>query len=254
MMAPQRGVNSGEHRRPACRCRWLADIPSGRSTCNIDRSSSSRTTVNKSPFWRAAKTNRPAACAPRISRHALWLCGLIMGFAGCRQDMYNQPKAKTYSATEFFDNGTSAQPIPPHTVEYRGVRQNEAFYSGLTNGVLVAQLPLQLTPGLLDRGRERYDIYCAVCHGATGEGNGEIVQRGFPAPPTYHSERLRNAPIGHFYDVITNGYGVMYSYASRVEPNDRWAIAAYIRALQLSQHASAADLSPNEQRQLEQRP
>ena len=88
---------------------------------------------------------------------------------------------------------------------------------------------MKLTPQLLARGRERYDIYCAVCHGATGEGNGEIVQRGFPAPPTYHSERLRNAPIGHFYDVITNGYGVMYPYATRVAPNDRWAIAAYIR-------------------------
>ena len=166
--------------------------------------------------------------------------------------MYNQPKAKAYSATEFFADGTSARPIPPHTVEYHGAHENEAFYTGLTNGVLLANLPLQVTPELLERGRERYDIYCAVCHAATGEGNGEIVQRGFPAPPTYHSERLRNAPIGHFYDVITNGYGVMYSYASRVEPNDRWAIAAYIRALQLSQHASAGDLPPNERKQLEQ--
>ena len=181
-----------------------------------------------------------------LSYAVLWL------FAGCRQDMYNQPKAKTYSATEFFANGTSAQPIPPHTVEYHGVRQNEAFYTGLTNGVLVAQLPVRLTPALLERGRERYDIYCAVCHGMSGEGNGEIVQRGFPAPPTYHSERLRNAPIGHFYDVITNGYGVMYPYASRVEPSDRWAIAAYIRALQLSRHAAMTDLAPNEQKRLEQ--
>ena len=137
-------------------------------------------------------------------------------------------------------------------MEYHGAHENEAPYTGLTNGVLLANLPMQVTPELLQRGRERYDIYCAVCHGATGEGNGEIVQRGFPAPPTYHSERLRNAPIGHFYDVITSGYGVMYSYASRVEPNDRWAIAAYIRALQLSQHASAGDLPPNDQKQLEQ--
>jgi mono/diheme cytochrome c family protein len=166
--------------------------------------------------------------------------------------MYNQPKAKTDSATEFFADGTSARPLPPNTVEYRGREKNEAFYTGLTNGVLLAQLPMPVTPELLQRGRERFNIYCAVCHGASGEGHGEIVQRGFPAPPTFHSDRLRNAPVGHFYDVITNGYGVMYSYASRVEPDDRWAIAAYIRALQLSQHAAASYLPPNEQRRLEQ--
>jgi mono/diheme cytochrome c family protein len=181
---------------------------------------------------------------------SLLLLSLVLN--ACRQDMYNQPRTKTYSATEFFADGTSARPLPAHTIEYHGARANEAFYTGLTNNVLVAAMPLPVTPQLLERGRERFDIYCAVCHGATGEGNGEIVQRGFPAPPTYHSDRLRNAPIGHFYDVITNGYGVMYSYASRVEPNDRWAIAAYIRALQLSQHASAADLPPNEQKKLEQ--
>jgi mono/diheme cytochrome c family protein len=180
------------------------------------------------------------------------ICAVLLFFTACRQDMYNQPKAKTYSATEFFADGTSARPLPPHTVEYHGARENEVFYTGLTNGVLLAKLPMPVTPELLQRGRERYDIYCAVCHGATGEGQGEIVQRGFPAPPTYHSERLRNAPIGHFYDVITNGYGVMYPYASRVEPSDRWAIAAYIRALQLSRHAAMSDLSPNEQRRLEQ--
>lgn len=185
----------------------------------------------------------------------LCLCGafLLSLLSGCRRDMYNQPKAKAYSQSEFFPDGTSARPIPPGSVEYHQARANEAYYTGLTNGVLLAQLPapLTLTPELLQRGRERYEIYCAVCHGLTGEGNGEIVQRGFPAPPTYHSERLRNAPIGHFYDVITNGYGVMYSYASRVEPNDRWAIAAYIRALQLSRQATANDLPPNEQKRLE---
>ncbi len=179
---------------------------------------------------------------------ALLLC------AGCRQDMYNQPKAKTYSESDFFANGTNARPIPAHTVQYQDAARNEAFRTGLTNGVVVAQLPVKLTPGLLERGRERYQIYCAVCHGATGAGNGEIVQRGFPPPPTYHSDRLRNAPIGHFYDVITNGYGVMYSYAARVEPNDRWAIAAYIRALQLSQRAPAGELPPEAKQRLEQMP
>ncbi len=183
-------------------------------------------------------------------------CGFILlwGIAGCRQDMYNQPKAKPYSETEFFQNQTSARPIPAHTVQYHAPRGNEAFFTGLTNGVLIAQLPMPLTPDLLQRGRERYDIYCSVCHGATGDGNGEVVQRGFPAPPSYHIERLRKAPIGHFYDVITNGHGVMYSYASRVEPGDRWAIAAYIRALQLSHDVKASELPPNEQRQLERAP
>jgi mono/diheme cytochrome c family protein len=166
--------------------------------------------------------------------------------------MYNQPKAKPYSENEFFRDGTSSRPIPPDTVQRGEEHEDEALSTGLTNGILVAQLPLQLTAELLQRGRERYDIHCAVCHGATGEGNGEVVQRGFPAPPSYHLDRLRTAPIGHFYDVITNGYGVMYSYAARLQPNDRWAIAAYIRALQLSQNAKVSELSPNEKQRLEQ--
>jgi mono/diheme cytochrome c family protein len=186
------------------------------------------------------------------------LCGcllLALGCSACRQDMYNQPKTKPYSQSDFFENGSSARLLPPHTVEYREAARNNPYYTGLTNGALIARLParVKLTPQLLERGRERFDIYCAVCHGLSGEGNGEVVQRGFPAPPSYHIDRLRNAPIGHFYDVITNGYGAMYSYAARVEPQDRWAIAAYIRALQLSQAAKPGDLSPNEQKELEQK-
>src|SRR5205085_11750125 len=104
---------------------------------------------------------------------------------------------------------------------------------------------------LLERGRDRFEIYCAVCHGRTGEGNGMIVQRGFPPPPSFHIDRLRQAPIGHLFDVITQGYGIMYSYAERVEPNDRWAISAYIRALQLSRHATLAQVPANERNRLE---
>ncbi len=110
--------------------------------------------------------------------------------------------------------------------------------------------PPPVTRALLERGRERFDIYCAVCHGLAGYGDGMVVQRGFPAPPSYHIDRLRQAPIQHFYDVITQGYGVMYSYAQRVPPRDRWAIAAYIRALQASQHVSANDLSPQDRQAL----
>jgi mono/diheme cytochrome c family protein len=111
--------------------------------------------------------------------------------------------------------------------------------------------PPPLSEALLARGQERFDIYCAVCHGPAGYGNGEIVQRGFPAPPSYHIDRLRQAPIQHFYDVITNGYGAMFSYAQRVSPNDRWAIAAYIRALQASQNVPVAQLSDTEKAKLQ---
>ena len=112
-------------------------------------------------------------------------------------------------------------------------------------------MPMPVTREMLDRGRERFDIFCAVCHGQTGEGNGMIVQRGFPPPPSYHIDRLRQAPVGHFYDVITHGYGIMYSYANRVSVEDRWAIAAYIRALQLSHNARADQLPPGERAKLE---
>lgn len=164
--------------------------------------------------------------------------------------MYDQPKAKPLSENSFFKDGASARQIPEHTVAHGDAREDIAFSTGLANGFLVTKLPVHLTPELLSRGRERYNIHCAVCHGRTGDGNGEIVRRGFPAPPSFHIDRLRNAPIGHFFDVMTNGYGVMYSYASRVELNDRWAIAAYLRALQLSHHAKPEDVPPNEQAKL----
>jgi mono/diheme cytochrome c family protein len=118
------------------------------------------------------------------------------------------------------------------------------------NGVPVSAFPFPITRQVLERGRERYNIYCTPCHGYTGEGRGMIVQRGFPQPPSYHTDRLRQAPVGHLYDVISNGYGAMYSYAARISPEDRWAIVAYIRALQLSQHATADDVPEAERTKL----
>ena len=178
----------------------------------------------------------------------------VMLTTACRRDMMNQPKAKTFSASSFFKDGTNARPLPPNTVARGAARQDQTFYSGLTNGVYVTQLPMKLTPQLLGRGRERYDALCAECHGRLGDGRGMVVQRGFPQPPSFHLDRLRNAPLGHFFDVMANGYGAMASYAIQVEPQDRWAIAAYIRALQLSQNAKPSDLPADEENKLEQTP
>jgi len=171
----------------------------------------------------------------------------MLALCGCRQDMYNQPRYKTFAADPFFSNGSSARPLPPHTVARGHADVDTEYFQGETaDGKLVETFPMPITRAMLDRGRERFEIYCAVCHGRTGEGNGMIVQRGFPSPPSYHSDRLRNAPVGYLYHVITDGYGVMYPYASRVQPADRWAIVAYIRALQLSRDAKVGDVPPEE--------
>ena len=177
---------------------------------------------------------------------------LLLTFTGCRPDMYNQPRYKTYAADDFFRDGASARPLPLHTVARGHADLDTEYFQGKTDdGKLVEAFPQAVTRATLERGRERFDIYCAVCHGRSGEGNGIIVQRGFPAPPSYHTDRLRTAPVGHFYDVITNGYGVMYPYAARVEPPDRWAIAAYIRALQLAQNATLDDVPAAERANLQ---
>ena len=169
---------------------------------------------------------------------------LALFFAACRHDMMNEPRAKTFSQNDFFKDGASARLLPLNVVPRGQAQVHDALHTGLTNGVYVTELPMQLTPQLLARGRERFDAICAECHGRVGDGNGMVVQRGFPVPASYHLDRLRNAPIGHFFDVMTNGYGAMFSYAAQVEPQDRWAIAAYIRALQLSQDANPNDLPP----------
>jgi len=169
------------------------------------------------------------------------LLAVLVFLVGCRPDMTNQPKATPLSESDFFSNGANARRPPAHTVARGDAREDTAFYTGQTNGRYVTQLPVKLTRDLMIRGRERFDAICAECHDRTGSGNGMVVQRGFPQPPSFHVDRMRNAPIGHFFDVMTNGYGVMYSYATRVEPEDRWAIAAYIRALQLSHNAALSD-------------
>ena len=172
---------------------------------------------------------------------AFWCC-LALALAACRRDMFNQPRYKTYAEDNFFQDGASARPIPPHTVARGHLDEDEQFHTGKDGGKLVEAFPFPITRQILARGRERFDIYCSVCHARTGDGDGMIVQRGFPSPPSFHIDRLRQAPVGHFFDVMTNGYGVMYSYAARIEPRDRWAIVAYVRALQQSQNARLADV------------
>jgi mono/diheme cytochrome c family protein len=156
--------------------------------------------------------------------------------------MEKQSNYRAYEPSKHFTDGTSARPVPAHTVARDQALTPTPLLTGRNRGELVTEFPLPVTPALLARGRERFTIYCAVCHGDDGFGRGIIVRRGFPPPPSYHEERLRREPIGHFFEVITQGYGVMYAYADRVSPADRWAIIAYIRALQRSQHATLADV------------
>jgi cytochrome c553 len=157
--------------------------------------------------------------------------------------MFQQPFSKPLERSDFFqDNQMASRPLVANAVARGHLNEDEAFYTGKIGTNLVETFPFPITRQVLERGRERFDIYCAPCHGRTGEGNGMIVQRGFPPPPSYHIDRLRQAPAGYFVDVITKGYGVMYSYAERVEPADRWAISAYIRALQQSRDASLNDI------------
>ncbi len=182
----------------------------------------------------------------------LLLLALAFAVVGCRQDMYNQPKYKPLAKSEFFNDDTSARPLPPHTIPRGHLDEDTAFATGKNDdGTLAAALPVPVTRELLARGQERFTIYCSMCHGNEGDGNGMVVQRGYPPPPSYHIDRLRNAPPGYLYSVITNGYGIMYPYASRVEGPDRWAIVAYIRALQLSRHATLDDVPAGERAQLE---
>lgn len=213
----------------------------------------------------------------RLMRRSLYALGapaVLTLWVGCdRLDMYDQPRYKPLAASTFFADGASARPRVEGTVARGELRDDEPLHTGKEAGLPVSQIPqaayraaqeadsrqsrqptdqaapAELRRALLTRGRERFDIHCSVCHGRTGAGDGMIVRRGFPKPPVLSIERLRNAPVGHFFDVMTNGLGAMPSYAGRIDVDDRWAIAAYVRALQLSQNGRIDDV-PEEQRQL----
>lgn len=170
--------------------------------------------------------------------------------AGCRQDMHDQPKFIPYRENPFFADDRSARPLVEGTVARDNLQEDELLYKGTENGQPAKIFPFPITEQVLLRGQERFNIYCSPCHGQLGNGEGMIVQRGFKHPPSYHIERLREAPVGYFFTVITHGFGVMYDYSDRVPPRDRWAIIAYIRALQLSQHATLEDVPVEERPQL----
>jgi len=187
---------------------------------------------------------------------AISALGLVA--VGCRYDMQDQPRYKVYKESSFFSDRRASRDLTPGTVARGQLHDDKAFYTGkvanpnpnaqvqtttdASGNTLVAsfpndidEFPVPVTKELIDRGQNRFNIYCIVCHGPTGNGDGMVVRRGFPKPPTYHDDRLRNAPVGHFFDVMTNGWGKMNSYAAQIPPADRWAIASYIRALQMAQ-------------------
>lgn len=186
----------------------------------------------------------------------LCLCCLAACMSGCekaKQDMYDQPKYKPFARSELFADGNSSRPLPDNSVPYSngpfaGTSSGRIGTDKVDDDIAASNAktnPYPITLQLLRHGQERYEIYCMPCHSPAGDGDGLIARRGFPHPPSYHIERLRQAPDRHFFDVMSKGYGIMYSYADRIAPPDRWAIVAYIRALQLSQNADANSLPPD---------
>jgi mono/diheme cytochrome c family protein len=185
-----------------------------------------------------------------------WL-PFVLGLSlfGCNTDMWEQPKLAPLDESSFHSDRESARPLVAGTVARGHLRDDSAFFTGRdAAGKLVTEFPVKVNRDLILRGQDRFNVYCTPCHGRLGDGDGMITRRGLALkrpPANYHTDRLRAMPVGHFYDVITNGYGIMFPYSARVEPQDRWAIAAYIRVLQLSQHAKASDLSPEDMKKLQ---
>lgn len=199
---------------------------------------------------------RRSGSLTRLVRYG-WVGLLVVFLAGCHVDMYQQPKFQPYEPSSFFADGRSARPVVPGTIAVGQVQTDEYLNTGMIDGQPGTVMPFPVTEELLLRGQQKFNIYCAVCHGEAGYGQSIVAERGAIVPANYHQQRLRDAPIGHFFDVMTNGfyrgdpnkdgYQSMFSYASRIKVEDRWAIAAYIRALQLSQNATVDDV-PADQR------
>ena len=175
----------------------------------------------------------------------------LAGVSACRQDMHDAPRYKPLQASDIYADKRSSRPIIEGTVARGFLKADDVFYTGMLAGAPVEKIPMPLTDAVVARGQERFNIYCAPCHGVAGDGDGMIVKRGYKKPTSYHDPRLRNEKAGYFFDVMTRGFGQMPDYAAQVSPKDRWAIVAYIRALQLSQHAAVGDLTQVERERLE---
>ena len=176
-----------------------------------------------------------------VAKHTLVIAFACVAVA-CRQDMHDAPRYEALEASAFFENGGSARTLVANTVPRGYLREDELLNTGKLAGQFTTTFPMAVTADVMARGQERYNVFCSPCHGRTGVGNGMIVQRGFRQPPSYGEQRLRDAPAGYFFDVMTNGFGAMQDYAAQVPVADRWAIVAYIRALQLSMNATVADV------------
>ena len=233
--------------------RLSATFSADRFSAIFRKNESSRARIE--PRWRGeSKPKDPYPTTDSSAHRGKGLCGLkacstlawftiLLALAGCRQDMHDQPRFKPLAESDFYSDLRSARPPVEGTVARGQLREDSYLYTGKMGNNPGDYMPFPVTTEVLARGQQRYDIYCAPCHSRVGDGNGVIPSRGFPRkPPSYHIERLRKAPLGYFFDVITNGFGSMPDYSSQIEPRDRWAIVAYVRALQLSQDATAADV------------
>lgn len=182
---------------------------------------------------------------PTAARRRAW-CSLalvaLLLLSACGRNMEDQAKAEPFEASRFFADGSSHRPLPEGTISRGRGGIDPVYFTGQDQDGMVSELPIELTTDLLLRGQERYNIYCSPCHDFDGGGAGMIVQKGFPQPSSFQAQRLLDAPVGYFYNAITNGFGRMFPYASRIPVEDRWAIAGYVKALQLSQNASADDV------------
>jgi len=205
-------------------------------------------------MWRAEAGGQGGARWQAQARLLAAVSGglLLLLFAACSPNMRDQPKYRSLAKSDIFPDGRASRQPVPGTVARGQLKTDQRFHTGRVSAGLVGSVPFPVDRQALERGRERFGIFCTPCHGLVGDGNGMVVQRGFRRPPSFHIDRLREAPDGHYFDVITNGYGAMASYASRIPPRDRWAITAYVRALQVSQNARLEDV-PAEERQLLER-
>jgi hypothetical protein len=196
----------------------------------------------------AGRKRRTQNCIACLQRGFVLL--MLCAAAGCRQDMHDQPKYEPLEASSFFPDGRASRPLVPGTVPWGQLREDTHLYEGKVAGKPAETFPFPIDLKTMERGQERYNIYCSPCHDRVGNGDGMVVRRGFRRPPSYHIERLRQAPPGYFYDVIRNGFGAMQDYAAQIPVRDRWAIVAYIRALQFSQNATLNDVPETERQNL----